>query len=53
MKCILCNKENGQSPSCKDCDLFATNYLLFKTEWEKTHSISPAPGFKSWKKNYC
>ena len=27
-------------------------YLQFKTEWQATHSVSPAPSFTSWMKNY-
>lgn len=27
-------------------------YNSFRYEWEKTHSMSPAPSLTSWKRNY-
>lgn len=33
-------------------DMLQAQYAEFKAEWQKTHSISPAPSFTSYMKNY-
>lgn len=33
-------------------DALQAEYLQFKTQWQATHSISPAPSFTSFMKNY-
>lgn len=33
-------------------DARQAEYLQFKKQWQATHSMSPAPSFTSWMKNY-